>query len=146
MAVPDYVTIQTSLQTLVTGLNTFANVFIEGSEEEIGNLSNMPVGNIRLTETTSELVRLPNGYNEQATMMLDVIAFDFTSYLTAARLRATLVAGVRTALLATPQFDSQLLTSQLSGNTTYGAYGVEGGRGYVAMATITILCELDVET
>lgn len=143
--VPDYVAIQESLANLLTGLGVFSNVYIEGAEEEVGNLGNMPLANVRLTELNSELVRLPSGYNEQATLLVDIIAFDFTSYLTAARLRGTLLTAVRTELLANRQFDSQIMTSQLSGSTIFGAYGVENNSGSVAMATITVTCELDVE-
>jgi len=144
--VPDYVVIQEELQTLIVGgVPEFAHVFIEGAEEEVGNLSNMPLANIRLTETVDELVRLPSGYNEQATLLVDIIAFDFTSYLSAARLRGALLASTRRLLLTNREFSSQILTSQLSGNTTFGAYGVENNSGSVAMATLTVTCELDIE-
>ena len=146
MAVPDYVAIQESLVALLRdNMPELNNVYMEGSEVEVGNLGNMPLANVRLTEAASELVRLPSGYNEQITLLVDLIAFDFTSYSAAARLRSTLIRTARGLLLATPQFDSQILTSQLSGGIQFGAFTAEGNRGHVAMATYTVLCDIDVE-
>ncbi len=145
MAVPDYVQIQESLQALVQEVDGFKTVYLEASEQEVGNLSHMPTVNIRMTEAQSELVRIPNGYNEQLTLLVDIITFDFTSYSAAARLRSALLKAVRDKLLANPHFDSQILTSQLTGGVQFGAFTAEGNRGHVAMATVTVICEIDIE-
>jgi hypothetical protein len=145
MAVPDYVQIQESLVELLTQVPGLKNIFLEGSEAEVGNLAHMPLANVRLTEAASELVRLPNGYNEQVTLLVDILAFDFTSYAAAARLRSGLLRTARALLLVTPQFDAQILTSQLNGGVSFGAFTAEGNRGHVAVATYTVICEIDVE-
>ena len=145
MAVPDYVLIQENLVALIQTVDGFKNVLMEGSEAEVGNLGYMPVCNVRMTEAQSELVRIPNGYNEQLTMLVDILTFDFTSYSAAARLRSALLKAVRDKLLENPHFDPQILTSQLNGGVTFGAFTAEGNRGHVAMATITVICEIDVE-
>jgi len=145
MSVPDFINVQESLAEVIRATGLFSNVYVEASEEEIGNLGNMPLANIRLTEENSTLMRIPHGYDATLTLMVDIITFDFTSYITAARLRGALLASVKTALLANPHFDTNILTSQLTGSTVFGAYGVEGNRGNVAMATLTVNCELEYE-
>ena len=141
----DYVQIQDSLVTLLRSVNGVNQVYMEGSEIEVANLGNMPLINVRLTEVQSELVRLPNGYNEQVTLLVDILAFDFTSYEQAARLRSGLLRDARQLLLENPVFDTQLLSSQLTGGIQFGAFTAEGNRGFVAMATYTVIAELDLE-
>jgi hypothetical protein len=145
MSVPDYVQIQENLVALIQTVDGFRQVFMEGSEAEVGNLSHMPVCNVRMTEAHDQLVRIPNGYDEQLTVLVDILTFDFTSYSAAARLRSDLLRAVREKLLENPHFDPQILTSQLSGGVSFGAFTAEGNRGHVAMATLTVICEIDVE-
>jgi hypothetical protein len=145
MAVPDYIQIQESLLALVQSTGDFKATYLEGSEVEVGNLTNMPVANVRLTEANSELINIPNGYREQLTLLVDIITFDFTSYSDAARLRSAILRNVRNTLLQNPQFDPQILTSQLTGGVQFGAFTAEGNRGHVSMATITVLADLDIE-
>lgn len=150
MAYLDLIQVQENLQVVLQGLTNggeaaFQHVFLEGSELEIGNISNMPLANVRLLSTEEVLTRLPNGYDVAVNLAIDIIAFDFTSYASAARIRGQLLKIVKDALLANPNFDAQLLSSQWASGVQFSAFGVEGNRGHIAMASATVVCNADVE-
>jgi hypothetical protein len=119
-------------------------VWIEGMERDIGALHNMPLLNVRLTESFEELTSIPDGAYEKVTFLVDVIVFDLTSFPEAARLRSEVLRAAKDACRANRTFSVGLDTSSVQQQTTFGAAGVESDTGrnsHMAMATFTVVCE-----
>lgn len=147
MAALDYYAIQQALadmlQANVTGVKS---VFIEGMEREVGMLTNMPLLNVRLTESSEELVNIPDGVYERMMFQVDVITFDLSLFREAAKLRDDLLKAAKEACRSNRRFVVGIETSSVQGQTTFGAAGVEGGQGHIAMATFSVLVEAYVNT
>lgn len=145
MATLDYQAIQDALAELLrANVSGIKGVWIEGMERDIGALHNMPLINVRLTESFEELTSMPDGSYERVTFLVDVVAFDLTSYAEAARLRSEIVRSAKDVLRANRVFAPGLDTSSVQQQTTFGAAGVEGDLGrnaHLAMATFTVICE-----
>lgn len=126
---------------LVAGSTGATHIFIEGMEREVLNLSHMPLINIRVVESAPEVVSLPNKYHERVQLAIDIVAFDFTSYSAASRIRSALVRAVRDLIVANRQFYSLLDTTTIGPSVSFGASGTRENNGHIAMATMTVLCE-----
>lgn len=146
MAALDYFAIQEALADMlranVTGLRS---VWIEGMEREVGNLSHMPLLNVRLAESTEEIVSIPDGVYERLLFFVDVVSFHLSSFKEAARLRDDLLKLAKDACRNNRKFVVGIETSSVQGQTTFGAAGVENAQGHIAMATFSVLVEAYVE-
>jgi hypothetical protein len=146
MAALDYTAIQDGLVAMLqANVAEAKNVYNEGMMRDVGNISKMPLINVRLIESSDELTSMPNGYYERVTLNVDVIAFDFTSFKEAATLRDTVLKAAKSACRQNNKFAPGIETSSVQSQTTFGASEIEGQQGHVAMATFTVIVEAYVE-
>lgn len=148
MARIDYDIIQQALVDLIAADATVLSrgvqarhVFYEGSDIEVGNISHMPLINVRLVSSDANMVSLGDSEYEMITFSVDVYTIDFTSFREAARLRATILRDLRNLLKDNRQFASGLNSSGAATQTTFGQGTVEGQKGYVAVGSFTLVCE-----
>jgi len=146
----DYYQIQADLQTiLVTGPAAGwtvppKHVFIEAMDRET-TFDQMPFINIRLVNADIEIIRLPNGYDADITIEMDVISYDLTHFSKAANIRDVMLQEAQLAIQETAQFSSVIQTSQLGG-VTFGAGTPEGAAGHVALCTFEVIAEACFES
>jgi len=146
MASIDYTQIQDDLAALLlVNVTDAANIFTEGMDREVGNLSNMPCLNVRLIESNVELTSMPDSSYERVNYIVDVVAFDFTSFRNAARIRDGLLRTAMAACRANRAFSAGITTSSVQSQVTFGASEIQGQQGHVAMASFSVLVEAYVE-
>jgi hypothetical protein len=140
-----YADLEIALKTLISGNGVaVSNIFVEGMEREVLNLSHMPLINIRIIETNPEIISLDKKYIETITLAIDIVAFDFTSYAAASRIRSALIEAVRGVIAANKLFYSFLDSTTMGPSITFAASGENDGNGHIAMATMTVTCQVYV--
>jgi len=117
------------------------HIFYEGDELEVGNIAHMPLINVRLIMSEEDVTSIPNGTYEKITFSVDVFVFDFTSFRSAAKLRAAALSALKILLSENRQFQASLQTSSVALQTGFGQGTVDGQRGHIAVATVQIVCE-----
>ena len=152
----DFYQISEDLNTLISGLDYSGLVhpqgesidlkhFIEAMTREM-RFDQMPMTNIRMTEGDFEQRSLPNGYYINMTLMVDVVAFDFTEFKIAANIRDDILRIVMNGIRATPKFSAALNESSIGDNASFGAgVGDEGQNGHVAYVTFEVIVGAYVE-
>lgn len=136
----DYDQIQDDLRTaLVANISGATHVFIEGTEQEIQNISHMPLINIRLQEAVIPTEYIGGGWHEQVYLLVDILTFDFTSFNEASTLRSALLVSVRDYLYANPRFSIAVLSAMVGPSISFGS--PENESGHIALATMTLICD-----
>lgn len=135
----DYESIEEALSlSLVASIPHIQNVFVEGTEVEILNTSNMPLINIRLIESVIPTEYISSGYIENIHFALDILTFDFTSFTDATILRSTIVTAIRDFLASNPQIASDAMSSQMGPSIIFST-PENGNPGHISMASLTLI-------
>ncbi len=117
------------------------HIFYEGSELEVGNISHMPLINVRILASDETVTSIPDGSYELITFSVEIFTLDYTSFRGAAKLRAAALLAVKSVLRSNRQFYGQLETSNVATQTGFGQGTIEGHKGHVAVATVQVICE-----
>lgn len=145
MAALDYYGVQNAIAVILrANVTAVKQVLIEAMEREM-IFDNMPMINVRLSESSDELTTIPNGYYEHVAYEIDVVAYDLTSFREAATLRDSILRAAKNVIRSNRVFHVDIQTSSVVGKTSFGALSPEGAGGHVALATFTIVVEAYID-
>lgn len=142
----DFYSIQEALAALftstsVTGLKSTS---IEAMDRDM-SLDSMPLINVRLVEGSNQARSIPSGDYVTAKYEVDVVAYHFTEYREAARIRDVMLTLAIRVVSSNRQFHIDLNTSQAAAEIRFASFSPEGAVGHVALATFSVVVEAYVD-
>jgi len=134
MTVADYNTLEADLRTLLEGDVTGAHQVVAEALDSQMTFANMPFVNIRLVEHQPD-VRAGQDYYGPVNFEIDIMAFDLSSHLEAAKIRNDLVRDVVSSVRGSPRFSGDV-ESTITTNVSFDAAPAQNG--YLAAAIVEI--------
>lgn len=143
MAWFDYNTVQDDLVALIVANVTTAEKIMKEADERDYAFNNMPLVDVRLTESQPE-IRAGRDYYVFVTFEVQVTAHDLSGYSDAATLRDTVLGDVIETIRQNANFSASLETSRI-GPTSFSNAKDEQSGAFMAAATVEVQAEAFID-